>query len=173
MLLLRLSVLAAILLAMLLLWPEKGQAHGEQNSSTTQALRDRGRYIAMIGGCNDCHTPGFDMNAGQIPDEQWFVGNSMGFRGPWGTSYPTNLRLMVQRMSESEWITFVTTYEALPPMPYWALHNMDKEDLRAVYQFIHSLGPAGEEAPAPLPPDVEPSTPYIVFDPVFPASGGQ
>ena len=165
---LRIFVVAAVVLAMLLGRSERGSALGAEKANAAQAKVKRGRYVTLIGGCNDCHTPTFEQVAGAVPDSAWLTGSSMGFRGPWGTSYPVNLRSMVQRMSEKEWVNFVSTYEALPPMPWWALHAMDREDLSAVYQFVKSLGPAGEEAPAPLPPDVEPTTPYISFMPVFP-----
>jgi hypothetical protein len=40
----------------------------------------------------------------------------VGFKGPWGVSYPTNLRLSVQRMSEEQWLTYARA-PRLPPMP--------------------------------------------------------
>ena len=58
-------------------------------------VRDRGRYLVWVGGCNDCHTPGFPEAAGNIPEEQWLTGNPVGFQGPWGTNYPKNLRLYI------------------------------------------------------------------------------
>lgn len=170
----RFLFVAIMLIALLFLRPEEGTAgvRSTEAAASTTAV-DRGRYLTVIGGCNDCHTPMFGERAGNVPEEEWLVGAAMGFKGPWGTTYPTNLRLMVQRMSEQQWVDYVTTYEALPPMPWWALHAMDHADLRAVYAFIHSLGAAGEEAPAPLPPGTEPTTPYIPFMPVFPGGGGQ
>jgi len=53
-------------------------------------------------------------------------------------------------------------------MPWWALHETDAEDLRAMYQFIKSLGPPGEPAPAPLPADREPAPPYMHWPAIFP-----
>lgn len=54
---------------------------------------ERGRYLAKIGGCNDCHTPGYGLSGGQVPEAQWLVGDQLGWNGPWGTTYPSNLRL--------------------------------------------------------------------------------
>ena len=31
-------------------------------------LVEQGRYISTIGGCNDCHTSGYLMSEGQVPD---------------------------------------------------------------------------------------------------------
>ena len=28
----------------------------------------------------------------------------LGWRGPWGTTYPTNLRLYFQDLTENEWV---------------------------------------------------------------------
>jgi len=53
-------------------------------------------------------------------------------------------------------------------MPWWALHETDAEDLRAMYQFIKSLGPPGEPAPAPLPADRKPAPPYMHWPAIFP-----
>ena len=64
----------------------------------------RGRYIVMIGGCNDCHTPGFAMTGGKVDEKQWLIGDSLGWRGPWGTTYPVNLRLYVQALNENAWV---------------------------------------------------------------------
>jgi hypothetical protein len=36
-------------------------------------------------------------------------------------------------------------------------------DLRAMYRYIKSLGPAGKPAPAYLPPDKTPPQPYVAF----------
>src|SRR5262245_52122473 len=61
---------------------------------------DRGRYLVAITGCNDCHTPGFGEAGGQVPEQQWLIGDQLGFRGPWGTTYPANVRLLLAEMSE-------------------------------------------------------------------------
>ena len=108
-----------------------------------------------------------------MPESEWLVGSAMGFMGPWGVTYPVNIRNMVSRMEETEWVNYVQTYEAAPPMPWWSLHNMTPQDIRAVYAYVKSLGPKGEEAPANLPPGTEPATPYFNFSPIFPAGGGQ
>lgn len=43
------------------------------------------------------------------------------------------------------------------------LNAMKEEDLKAIYQFIRYLGPGGAPAPAYVPPDKEPGTPYALF----------
>ena len=56
---------------------------------------ERGRYLAIIGGCNDCHTDGYLQAEGDVPEDRWLLGSPVGWRGPWGTTYPPNLRLSV------------------------------------------------------------------------------
>ena len=124
---------------------------------------DRARYIIKIGGCNDCHTTGYAEAAGKIPEKDWLKGDSLGWRGPWGTTYPSNLRLYMQNLSEAQWLKIVRTVEFRPPMPWFALREMTEQDLRAIYRFIRHLGPAGEPAPSYVPPDQEPPKPYILF----------
>jgi mono/diheme cytochrome c family protein len=140
-------------------------------SGNTSKTVERGRYLVVVGGCNDCHTMGYGETGGTVPESEWLVGGPMGFSGPWGTSYPINLRNMVDRMEEAEWVEQVKTAQALPPMPWFNLHAMTREDLSAMYAFIKHLGPKGDDAPAPLSPGVTPTTPYIEFVPKFPQGG--
>lgn len=125
---------------------------------------ERGRYLTVAGGCNDCHTPNYPESAGKVPAEQLLVGNSVGFQGPWGTTYPVNLRLYVQKMSEKEWVARVRQ-PMRPPMPWFNLRDMNDKDLVAMYRFIRAIGPAGEPAPAAVGPGVKVATPYIEFVP--------
>lgn len=125
--------------------------------------REHGRYLVRISGCNDCHTPGYAMTGGKVDEKQWLTGDALGWRGPWGTTYPVNLRRYVQDLSEKQWVDKARHLTARPPMPYWALNAMTDADLRAVYRYIKSLGPAGEPAPAYVPPGQEPKPPYVTF----------
>lgn len=130
-------------------------------SSKPDPLIARGRYLVAFGSCNDCHTPGWRESDGTIPDAQWLTGSTLGYRGPWGTSYPTNVRLEFGRISESDWLFMVRTRAGHWPMVWHDLRNLDTQDQRAIYRFVRSLGPRGIEAPADLPEGVEPKGPYI------------
>ncbi len=126
---------------------------------------DAGRYLAIVGGCNDCHTEGYLQNEGQVPEEDWLAGSALGWRGPWGTTYPANLRLRVQETTEDEWVSTLHTRTALPPMPWMNVNRMSEQDARALYQYIQSLGPKGAPMPGAVPPDQEPTTPYLSLVP--------
>jgi len=132
-------------------------------SNSEDPLLDRGRYLAQVAGCNDCHTSGYLMSGGKVPESEWLKGDSFGWRGPWGTTYPPNLRLFMQGMSEDQWVETSRKLKRRPPMPWYTVNIMHEDDLRALYRFVVSLGDPGEPAPAFLPPGVEPTTPYALF----------
>ena len=124
---------------------------------------ERGRYLAKIAGCNDCHTPGYMQTAGQVPEKQWLTGDQLGWRGAWGTTYASNLRLYMQNFTEDQWLKLAKSKKLRPPMPWFALHDMTPQDLRAIYRFIRYLGPAGAAAPTFVLPGQEPKGPYVLF----------
>ena len=132
-------------------------------SSADKDMIKRGQYLIQIGGCNDCHTPGYLMNSGTTPIAQWLTGDSFGWHGPWGTTYPPNLRLFVQNLTEAQWIKEAKTMKRRPPMPWFNLNVMKNEDLKAMYHFIKSLGAPGKQAPAFLPPGKQPPMPFATF----------
>lgn len=127
------------------------------------ALLKRGRYVVMIGGCNDCHTPGYGPTGGKVPEAQWLTGDALGFQGPWGTTYPTNLRTYFQGLSEGEWLKKAKTLSTRPPMPWFNVQAMTERDLRAMYRYVKSLGPAGKPAPDYLAPGQPPKGPVVSF----------
>lgn len=128
----------------------------------------RGRYLVRTSGCNDCHTPGYATHGGKIPEQQWLKGDAVGFRGPWGTTYPPNLRLYFASVTDAAFIADARSGRMRPPMPWFSLAAMTDDDLRAIRRYVRSLGDPGAPAPAYVPPNVEPSTPYIVFVPQAP-----
>ena len=132
---------------------------GKAAGSTPQI--ERGRYIVEIGGCNDCHTAGYAEAGGKAPENERLKGDTLGYRGPWGTTYPSNLRLSILRRSEDEWLKYARGLMTRPPMPWFNVRAMSESDLRAVYQYVKSLGSAGKEAPVFLPPNQAPKQPYV------------
>ena len=135
----------------------------DAGAATRAELLQQGRYVVMIGGCNDCHTTGFTSSAGKVPESQWLLGDSLGWSGPWGTTYAPNLRLRLAPMDLPTFKTYARTLTARPPMPYWAVNAMSERDLEALYTYVQSLGPAGEHAPPALPPGQEPAGPVVRF----------
>jgi mono/diheme cytochrome c family protein len=124
---------------------------------------EHGRYIISTAGCNDCHTAGYAETMGQVPETEWLKGDMLGWRGPWGTTYPANLRLSLATKTEDQWVAFAHSLQSRPPMPSFSLNRMTEEDLRSIYLFVRQLQPLGDPAPAWVPPDVVPNPPFVQF----------
>ena len=126
-----------------------------------EGLVAHGEYIVRIAGCNDCHTEAYGARGGDVPKADWLQGSALGYHGPWGTTYATNLRLTVDGLDEDQWLAYTGNLHTRPIMPDFMLREMREQDRRAIYRFIRSLGPAGEPAPAALPPGRTPPPPYF------------
>ena len=136
--------------------------HGDARPAPPDATQvERGRYLVRIGGCNDCHTPGYAAAGGSASERLWLVGDRLGMQGPWGTTYPTNLRLFIPSLTEQQWVDYARTMQPRPPMPWFNVRAMSDADLRAIYAFVRSIGTAGEPAPAALPPGAAPTGPVV------------
>ena len=138
-------------------------ALAQQKNGKPDAQIERGRYLVKVAGCNDCHTAGYAEAGGKIPESQWLMGDKLGWRGPWGTTYAVNLRLYMAPLSEKQWVHVAKKMETRPPMPWFALHDMTEQDLKAIYAYVKHLGPAGEKAPEYVPPNRDPQGPYVQF----------
>jgi mono/diheme cytochrome c family protein len=156
------SLVLAVILAALTI-TGVAAADSARRDGAQQSMIDRGRYLMKIAGCNDCHTPGYAPTGGNVPEAQWLTGDALGWSGPWGTTYPANLRLVVAGMSEEEWLQRARTAQYRPPMPWFALRDMSDGDLRAAYRYIRSLGPAGNPVPAYVPPGDKVAGPVVTF----------
>lgn len=121
-----------------------------------------GRYIAVVALCNDCHTAGW-LPAGDVPERMWMAGNPVGYEGPWGITFPSNLRLRAQEWTEDQWVETLRTRRALDPMPWIAVNRMSEKDSRAFYRYLRNLGPIGEHMPAAIPPGAPRSQPYTTL----------
>lgn len=160
----------------LILWPSwlvlsliYGCADPEISLDGPEELRlqvsniERGRYVVEVMGCNDCHTPGYSGQIESVPERDWLVGSEVGFKGPQGTVYPTNLRLLVDSISVDEWVALARKMRQESPMADVMLPETAEQDLRAIYSFIRYLGPRGVPAPGPLAKGITPKTPYINY----------
>lgn len=164
-LLLRIAICCAITsLPVLLPTASAGNAAARDaatnNATASQSSMARGRYLLRIAGCNDCHTAGYRIKAGNIDESHWLTGDRLGWQGPWGTTYASNLRLVMQRLTLSEWLQ-TARQPRRPPMPWFALRDMTDEDLASIYHYVRALGPAGTAAPPYIPPGQVAQTPVV------------
>lgn len=170
---LSLFVLTASLLLPACQAPQRPPRAAAIAPTTDNELIARGDYLVRIAGCNDCHTPGYMDSQGNVDRARWLVGNTLGFSGPWGTTYPTNLRLSAASKDEAAWLAYTADLHTRPMMPDFAVRAMSEDDRRALYRLIRSLGDAGPPAPAYLPPGQKPPPPFVqlVLPPAVPAAG--
>ena len=151
-----------VALAILLGYQMANGQTGEQSSPTAREI-EHGRYVIMIGGCNDCHTAGYGDIDAKTPESERLEGDTLGYRGPWGTTYPTNLRISIGKKTEDQWVKYAKTLSTRPPMPWFNVRAMTDADLRALYQYVKSLGVAGKVAPEFVPPGTQPKPPYVLW----------
>lgn len=131
---------------------------------------EAGRYLSVVAGCNDCHTAGYLQKKGDVPEENRLTGNPVGWRGPWGTTYASNLRRYVDTISADAFVKVMHTRTAMPPMPWMNVNEISEQDARAIYAYLKHLGPKGKATPENVPPGQEPKTPYIVMTPQKPGA---
>ena len=129
---------------------------------------ERGLYVSIVGGCHDCHTLGYNESGGVIDPNLALKGTTVGFQGPWGTTYAANLRLRAADLSEDGFLGYAKTLKTYPPMPWYNVRKMTDSDLRSLYRYIRSLGDPGDGTPPFVPPGNRVSTPYIVLAPPQP-----
>jgi mono/diheme cytochrome c family protein len=131
---------------------------------------ERGKYLATIGDCIDCHTQGYFFAK---PDMTRYLGGSdVGFRvGDLGVFVGPNLT-PDKETGLGDWTpqqieTALTTGVRpdgrilAPIMPWRALAKMTKPDLLALIAYLKSLPPVKNKVPGPFGPDEKPSVPVM------------
>jgi mono/diheme cytochrome c family protein len=158
---------AATLVFSLASWIAQG-AHEQNKKAGERRVNlkeiERGRYMMIVGSCNDCHTAEFGLREGKVDEKDWLLGSGpLGFRGPWGTTYAPNLRVSVSKMTEAQWVKYAKELKARPPMPWFNLQQWKEADLKALYQYIKHLPMVASETKSYLPPDKTPQPPYVTW----------
>lgn len=135
-------------------------AAGKPAGNAKQAQIDRGQYLTTVMGCNDCHTPG--ALYGQPDFTRKLSGSELGWRGPWGVSFPRNLTPDMETglgyWSEEEIVKAIRTgvkndgKMMLPPMPWQDFAALTDADAHAIAAYLMSLPPVKHAVPAAVPP---------------------
>lgn len=131
-------------------------------ASTPEAA---GAYLLIVGSCHDCHTPNWTESGGKTSKDSLMTGRGLGFKGSWGVDYSKNLRVIADREGEDHWVKTLKTADdgdGHLPMPWHNTALMSDEDLRAMWKYVKSLGPAqGERIPRSVKPGKEPTGEYM------------
>ena len=140
---------------------------------------ERGRYLATLGVCHDCHTPkGPDGRprldrllsghpegeppAPVIPGAITACLTATCFSGPWGTSFARNLTpdsaTGIGTWTEAYFIKVLRTgirgngAPLRPLMPWEWYQQLTDDDLKALFAYLRTLPPISNEVPEDLPP---------------------
>lgn len=152
------------------------QAHDVAHASAR--VIERGRYLAMVTGCNDCHTPGGMYGS---PDGQRTLsGSELGWRGPWGVTYPRNLTPDTEtglgNWSATQIVTSIRTGRRpdgtiiAPPMPWPSYASLSDDDAYAIAVYVKSLPPVRHHSPVAIGPSAPlPEAAVVVAIPPPPA----
>ena len=136
-------------------------------ANAAESQVERGKYLVTLGGCMDCHTPGYFLGK---PDMGRYLGGSdVGFEIPgMGTFYGRNLTPDAQT-GLGNWTTqdIVTALQAgtrpdgrqlAPIMPWRAFASLTKEDAQAIAAYLKSLPPVTNKVLGPYGPSEKPAS---------------
>jgi len=135
------------------LWPLSADAGTKQVA--------RGKYLVGLGGCNDCHTPGYFFGK---PDMSRFLGGSdVGFEIPGlGVFVAPNItpdkETGIGSWSAKQIVAALQTGVRpdgrilAPIMPWHAFAQLTAGDVQAITAFLQSLKPVSNKVPGPFGP---------------------
>jgi mono/diheme cytochrome c family protein len=127
---------------------------------------ERGKYLVVVAGCSDCHTPGGLLGH---PDTARLLGGSdVGFAIPShgvlvGPNLTPDKDTGLGSWTERQIVTAITTGARpdgrmlAPIMPWEALSHLTKSDALAIAVYLKSLPAVKNKVPGPFGPDDRPS----------------
>ncbi|MBR0822819.1 cytochrome c [Bradyrhizobium liaoningense] len=127
----------------------------------------RGKYLVTIGGCNDCHTPGYFLGK---PDMSRFLGGSdVGFEIPGqgvfvGSNITPDKKTGIGGWTREQIVKAIQAGERpdgrilAPIMPWHAFAALTADDATAIAVFLQSLKPVSNQTPGPFKPGEKVST---------------
>lgn len=136
-------------------------------ASADDAQIARGKYFVTLGGCNDCHTPGYFFGE---PDMSRFLGGSdVGFEIPGqgvfvGRNITPDEETGIGTWTQDQIVTSIQTGERpdgrilAPIMPWHAFAQLTKDDATAIAAYLQSLEPVSNPVPGPFKPGEKVST---------------
>jgi mono/diheme cytochrome c family protein len=122
---------------------------------------ERGSYLVVVAGCNDCHTPGFFFGK---PDKDKFLGGSdVGFEIPGlgvfnGRNITPDKETGLGAWTDEQIATAITTgkrpdgRQLAPIMNYAAFTHLTKEDVAAIVAYLRSIPAVHNQVAGPFKP---------------------
>jgi mono/diheme cytochrome c family protein len=121
----------------------------------------RGEYLVTLGGCNDCHTPGYFFGK---PDMSRFLGGSdVGFEIPGlgvfvGRNITPDKETGIGSWTPEQILTALQSgvrpdgRTLAPIMPWHAFAQLTEDDAMAIVAFLQSVKPVSNPVPGPFKP---------------------
>ncbi len=122
---------------------------------------DRGKYLVTLGGCNDCHTPGYFF--GKPDMAQYLGGSEVAFEIPGlgafaGKNITPDKETGIGSWTSEQIVAALQTGKRpdgrilAPIMPWHAFAYMTKDDAAAVAAYLQSLPAVKHEVAGPFKP---------------------
>ena len=122
---------------------------------------ERGHYLVVIAGCNDCHTPGFFLR--QAGPGRRSGGSASASKSPaLACSMARNItpdkETGIGSWTDEQVAAAITTgrrpdgRQLAPIMNYPAFVNMTKDDVKAVVAYLRSIPAVNNKVPGPYKP---------------------
>lgn len=119
----------------------------------------RGKYLVQLGGCTDCHTPGYFF--GKPDSARYLAGSDVGFRAPnggivVGPNLTPDPQTGLGRWTADDIAKAMRTgvrpdgRVLSPIMPWPAFANLTPQDMDALIAYLKSLPPVKNKAPGPF-----------------------
>jgi mono/diheme cytochrome c family protein len=128
---------------------------------------ERGKYLVTLGGCTDCHTPGYFFGK---PDTSRYLGGSeVGFEIPGlgvfhGPNLTPDAETGLGKWTNEQIVAAIQTGARpdgrvlAPIMPWKAFANLSKSDARAITAYLKSLPAVKNKVPGPFGPNDKPTS---------------
>jgi mono/diheme cytochrome c family protein len=139
-----------------------------------QSEIDRGKYLATLAGCSDCHTPGAMLGTPDL--NRLYGGADVGFGIPGvgvfvGPNLTPDKQTGLGGWTDAEIIATMTTGRRPDGrtlsgvMPFAALSHLTAPDAAAIVAYLRSLPPVRNAAPGPFGPKDQPGLSVSVIVP--------
>jgi mono/diheme cytochrome c family protein len=127
----------------------------------------RGKYLVTLGGCFDCHTPGYFF--GKPNMSRYLAGSEVGFEIPGlGVFYGPNLtpdkETGLGTWTSEQIIAAIQKgvrpdgRELAPIMPWRSFASLTRSDALAIAAYLKSLPPVKNKVPGPFGPGAKPTS---------------
>jgi mono/diheme cytochrome c family protein len=136
------------------------------NAAAANPQVERGKYLVMVAGCSDCHTPG---GLTGTPDATRYLGGSdVGFAIPGegvfvGRNLTPDKATGLGNWTAQQIVEVLTTGVRpdgrilSPAMPWETFSHLTRSDALAIVAYLKSLPPVKNEVAGPFGPKDKPS----------------